>query len=405
MKKNVSGKVLVIKPKRKAGRPRRGGPTLSKRGQYWYIVFGHNNRQSTGETDEKRAQAVLNAVVSQMGEKEIERLHRHESITLEQFRAEYLEYCRDLEPASIVSYDGALKKLIEFLGAGTRLRTISRATIEDFKQWALNGDNSDGRKNSVNTYLRGLSVAFNYAMVDSPDDGKKPYMDRNPIARGLYGRGVYFTVNRRVKKNMTQEEIDRIFSRIDSEIVRREGEAAEAQQPIGKKRVVKLARIRVFRHLLVLALHTGMRREEIARLRWNEVDIQRRRILVKDSKTHVDDYVPLTDDAIRALEAIGVRDIGYVFGEFYLNGASEKSAIVTISALFTEFARMAGVDATMHSTRHCNAKWLADKGVPATVIQRILRHSRLETTLGYIDHTFDDAERAIQKLNKAFGEY
>lgn len=49
------------------------------------------------------------------------------------------------------------------------------------------------------------------------------------------------------------------------------------------------------RDYLLLVLFTGLRREEAARMTWNNVDLKARTLKVTDTKNHQDHTLPLSD--------------------------------------------------------------------------------------------------------------
>lgn len=52
-----------------------------------------------------------------------------------------------------------------------------------------------------------------------------------------------------------------------------------------------------------LALYTGMRRSEVRKLKWADVDLDRGFLLLRDPKSGEDQRVPLGDAAIRVLKS------------------------------------------------------------------------------------------------------
>ena len=53
----------------------------------------------------------------------------------------------------------------------------------------------------------------------------------------------------------------------------------------------------------LLALYTGMRRSEVRKLKWADVDLDRGFLLLRDPKSGEDQRVPLGDAAIRVLKS------------------------------------------------------------------------------------------------------
>ena len=75
-------------------------------------------------------------------------------------------------------------------------------------------------------------------------------------------------------------------------------------------------------------------------------------------------------------------------------------------AFFTLFARKAGLhDIRFHNLRHSPATLLLSKGVHPKVVQEILGHSEISTTMDTYSHVLPTMQKhAMNELNDIFGE-
>ena len=64
---------------------------------------------------------------------------------------------------------------------------------------------------------------------------------------------------------------------------------------------------------MLMALYTGMRRSELFRLQWKDVDFDRGFIHIREPKGGVDQTIPLNDGARQVLEGIYRRESEFVF--------------------------------------------------------------------------------------------
>jgi hypothetical protein len=131
-----------------------------------------------------------------------------------------------------------------------------------------------------------------------------------------------------------------------------------------------------FRHLIGLLSLTGCRREEIAGMSWNEVDIERRlfNLPAARSKTKVGRTIPLCDQAIRILERRPRLSEGqFVFGDATL-GRSSFSGFSKAWAGFRKEAELPD-DLRIHDLR-LTFSTDADEHVEASipVIEAFLGH-------------------------------
>jgi integrase len=128
---------------------------------------------------------------------------------------------------------------------------------------------------------------------------------------------------------------------------------------------------------------------ELTNLRWEHVDLERGRLLVRNgegfkTKSGQDRAVPLVGVAKRTLKDLRdsqSHDQPHVF----VGAQGRKLCPQYVSKRFRHYRRMAGLpeEIHFHSLRHTCASWLAEKGVPLPVIQRVLGHSTISMTLRY----------------------
>src|SRR5262249_24093767 len=139
------------------------------------------------------------------------------------------------------------------------------------------------------------------------------------------------------------------------------------------------------RNIVVMALHTGMRRGEIFDLIWKEVDFEREVINIPHTKTYKSRVVMMNGVVLKMLNELRennptASDPSYVF-------ASEKTGgrLNNIKHSFQTALRKAGIkDFRFHDLRHSAGTRLADAGVHIAVIAEILGHSKLEMTKRYV---------------------
>jgi len=147
------------------------------------------------------------------------------------------------------------------------------------------------------------------------------------------------------------------------------------------------------RSIVTMAIHTGMRRGELFKLRWFDVDFPRGMIRVRDTKTGKDRDVPM-NSAVREMLERQPKRSGLVF-------PSPKTGrqLVDIKRPFGEACTAAGITGLrFHDLRHTAATRLADAGINVIVIAEILGHSDIRTTKRY-SHAMDEAMRAaVEKL-------
>jgi integrase len=161
--------------------------------------------------------------------------------------------------------------------------------------------------------------------------------------------------------------------------------------------------------IIICALDTGMRKSEILRLMWNEVDLEsnRIRVLATNTKTLSERTVPITSRLKTELLKIQNK-YGYSVekGEnfpvftgifhFYLSRKSDFD----IKHSFDSARREAGLpDVRFHDLRHTAATRLVRAGMPLEDVGKILGHSQAQTTYRYVNSDADTLRRAGAALD------
>ena len=145
-----------------------------------------------------------------------------------------------------------------------------------------------------------------------------------------------------------------------------------------------------------MALLTGMRRGELLKLQWNDIDFDRGFIHIRHNpKGGKDQTIPLNDSAREVLEHHPKSDSSFVFpgrgGKQRTSSPERIKAIRKKAGLPPDFR-------PLHGLRHTYASMLASSGeVDLYVLQRLLTHKSAAMTQRYA-HLRDDALRRASDL-------
>jgi integrase len=149
--------------------------------------------------------------------------------------------------------------------------------------------------------------------------------------------------------------------------------------------------------LTVLTLNTGLRRGEALHLRWTDVDLVRRKIVIRgdNAKSGKTRHLPLNDEALTTLQhwRSGTELAEWVFpgrdGE-RLKGVKTSWKSVLQKAAIDDFR--------WHDLRHHFASRLVMKGVDLNTVRELLGHSDLSMTLRYAHLSPEHKADAVAKL-------
>jgi integrase len=154
-----------------------------------------------------------------------------------------------------------------------------------------------------------------------------------------------------------------------------------------------------------VALWTGLRRGELFRLTWPDVDFDSATLMVRESKSRAGiRAVALTDEIVRVLrehrrtqlEARVLAGAAWAEGErVFTNALGEPLSGHTLRHSFGRALDSAGVRCRFHDLRHAHGTILILKaGVPLKAVSARLGHADISTTADIYAHVMADDDRA-----------
>jgi integrase len=151
------------------------------------------------------------------------------------------------------------------------------------------------------------------------------------------------------------------------------------------------------RSIVLMAIHTGMRRNEILSLRWSEVDLERGVIHVIKTKSRRNRALPINEVVHRELAALQEQTDGA--GGWVFRSTKTGSKFVDIKKGFTAACKASGISGLrFHDLRHTTGTRLGDDGTSTTTIAEILGHSDLRMTKRYTHATDPNKREAVERL-------
>jgi integrase len=351
-----------------------------RNGAYWteFYANGQRKRKRIGSplsTEMKKV--ALNAYAKRRAEvaegRFIERKHEPTG-TFDDLAEAYLAWIRPDDakgiPARKRSWRSddvyAIGKLRPYF-SGQRLRDITPAMVSQYQAHRLASLSRFGRPvkpSTVNRELAILRTMFNVAQRGVLIlKGGVP--EHNPVASRVAFTKEY---NER-DVVLSPEELDRLLA-----------VAPKWLQPI-----------------MIVAYDSGMRRGEIAQLRWSMIDMKARVIKLASTDTKTDEkrLVPLTDRLIQMLHTTPRHVSGYVF--VTRNGRPYHPT--KISAAFKKACGKAGLrDVAFHDCRHSFCTNMRRAGVDTLTTMAISGHKSIEVFKRYNTISPQNLQKAIRQL-------
>lgn len=145
--------------------------------------------------------------------------------------------------------------------------------------------------------------------------------------------------------------------------------------------------------IMLTALYTGMRKSEILKLEWNDIDFERGFIHIRGPKGGQDARIPLNDPARAVFEKLP-RTHELVFPGLH----GQRMGLYHAIARIKEKAELPADFRPLHGLRHQYASMLASSGkVDMYVLQKLLTHKSPIMTQRYA-HLRDEALRKASNL-------
>ncbi len=225
-------------------------------------------------------------------------------------------------------------------------KDVKPSDIEKLKSYLLNKGLS---KVTINRYLEIISKSFNMAIDNE-------LINKNPLKKNTK-----FLQQNYVVRSLFPEEEQRLME------------------------VLSVPEYEYLKGIVIVALNTALRRQNILDLTWEQIDLEGRVIEITENKSNKHIFKPINDTLLQYFQSIPEKNrVGYVF----INPLTGKKCkeIKRVWKTVKEKAKL--INFRFHDLKHTVGTRLADKGVPIHIIRAILDHSDIKTTMRYV-HTAD----------------
>ncbi|NIW13351.1 MAG: tyrosine-type recombinase/integrase [Candidatus Thorarchaeota archaeon] len=323
-------------------------------GRYiYYVDFyyqGKRVRKSTKTSDRKLAELFLKDIEVRIAKEEFGfEAPSSNRIKLGEFFEKYLEFSEATKAANTVLLDGHAQKVFLNFTGNTYLNRITSQRVEEFKLYRL----KSVKPVSFNLEFRHLKAMFEKA-VKWGHIPSNPFMDVKQVK----------VKSNNLPKYLTKEEVRKLLDAI----------------PEGR-----------FKSLIIFYLHTGCRRGEALSLTWEDVDLDERKVTIRESKSGESRIIPMNGRLFEILS--GLERNGSVVFEFSPYFVTHK---------FKECLKSADIKGwktlSLHSLRHTFASHLVMAGRDLYTVGKLLGHSSVAVTQMYAHLAPDFLKVAVESL-------
>jgi len=237
------------------------------------------------------------------------------------------------------------------------LPDIKPAMISDYKV-QRRGEGASPR--TINYELTLMSHAFNIAIREWE------WLDENPIKKVKKER-----VNNNIERWLTMEE---------------EG------------RLLKVA-AKWLQEIIVFSINTGLRQSEILDLKWSQVDMDRRTIIILEQKNGSVDTLPLNETAIGVLKDRYNQKLSQCDNVFPSSNGTRMSNRNLFRAFDIATTRAKVNNFRFHDLRHTFATRLVQSGVGIYEVQRLGRWKNVSMVMRYAHHHPESLRSSIEVMD------
>jgi integrase len=332
--------------------------TVRKRGEHWYVDISDKGKHRVqrlikGARTKAHALKAEATIRTQIFEKRYGLVERPECRFDKFVDASFLP-TKKLKK-SYGSIDSICKPLKEFFGKHF-IAEVDTEMIERYRQVRINQRTRLGRNRSqlrVNKEMQVLSSIFTLAL-------EKRLIASRP-------RTTMFRVSGERIRYLTSDEETRLFEVLDD--------------------------CEWLKSIVVIALHTGMRRGEICGLQWFDLNFDRGLINVRNTKNGKDRLIPM-NATVRTLLENQAKSSSYVFPS-----PRTGERLVEIKWAFGKSLKAAKInDLRFHDLRHTAATRMGDAGADAFTLAAIFGWSDIRMAMRYTYAMEDAKRRAVESI-------
>ncbi|MCH7974773.1 MAG: tyrosine-type recombinase/integrase [Bacteroidetes bacterium] len=335
--------------------------TRDKKSPFYQIVYfvdGNRTKKSTKKKTKSEAGKVLKKFLFDFNGNEVK--VKLKSVSLAQFRQEYITYCKSCRSHSYIerSIIPAFNKFTAFIGAAN-LNKISSRQVDKF----ITSINSYSTS-SAGLYYRTLKAAFSKAVVWE-------YIQENPF--------------KKIKAPKQVKSLPIFINKEDFQTI------------------LDHTKHQFLKDIFITGFYSGMRLGELVNMNWSWIDFNQNLITVKNSngfttKSKEERVIPI-HQKVKEVLTNRYSTNGKSAFIFYRNSGTKLNEDF-VSKQFKKAVRQAVLsdDIHFHTLRHSFASNLVQSGSSLYIVKELLGHQDFQTTQIYSHLQRDNLSQAVNLL-------
>lgn len=332
----------------------------------------------TAEQARAQAKEMLLMMSKGINPNDVTKEKKVRGITLQQVFEDFLEARKALKPRTIYDY----KRIM-----GTYLAIWNKKPIAEISKDMIArrhreiGEKSEAQANLTMRFLRAL---FNFAAGQYEDSKGGSLIIENPVKR-LSQTRAWYRVERKqtvIKPNQLPEWYSAVESLREDSASLQSGLVAD---------------------YLLFVLFTGLRRQEAAKLTWDNVDLEGRTFTIPDTKNHLPLTLPITDFIYDVLQK---RKSTASAPHYVFEGHGTSGYLIEPRKQIQKIIEASSVSFTIHDLRRTYITIAESLDISAYAIKRLVNHKmNNDVTAGYIITDVERLREPMEKISRCLQGY
>lgn len=334
------------------------------------VMVGRHGEIST-EQARREAEALRGVMGQGRDPVEEKKQEKANTVTLNEVFLEFLHIRKALKPNTIRSYEHTMAMYFkDWLN-----KPIVTITKDMVSRLHIKIGNKHGEA-QANLAMRILRAVVNFAAGNYEDSTGKPIITENPVRR-LSQTRAWYRVERRQSLIKTHE-LPALFDALDK---------LDMGLSTSKAEVVK--------DYILLLLFTGLRRQEAATLKWDDIDFKDKTFTIRDTKNREPLTLPLSDFLFDLLKKrYEKRTNEYVFP-----GVGKTGHLVEPKRQLVKIKELSGLQFMLHDLRRTFITIAESLNIPSYAVKRLANHKMSgDVTAGYIIFDADRLRKPMQQI-------
>lgn len=326
----------------------------------------------TIEQARKKGVSLISEIAQGKDPLEERKAKRSSRLTLQEVFNEYLETHNNLKPGTILDYKKSMNQIFSDWLNKPLCNITESMVLKRHKKKGLTS------KAYANKSMRVLRAICNFSRARYKNSQGKSFFSENPVNVLSYSRS-WYKVERR-KSYIKAVELPHWFRAVES--LKENNSQSKAE---------------LVRDYLVFILLTGTRRNEAARLKWEDVCLDSKTFTLRDTKNSEVVTLPMSDYIYQVMR----KRATHATSDYVFPGNDKFKPIAWPERQIKHVVNESGIKFTIHDLRRTFITIGESLDISHYTLKRLVNHKSIESqdvTAGYIIPNMERLRKATQQI-------